>query len=118
MSDDLPEVYSEPTDSGFVTIVANKKARRFINECFDSPLRWNRVKSEYLTSPKYRAVGIGDGPVPQAILSHCHQAGFKTMFMCAKCSELHVMDDEKAERLLFEATAMASEAMPEHPTSQ
>jgi hypothetical protein len=117
MSDDLPEVYSEPTDSGFVTIVANKKARRFINKLFDPPLRWNRVKgSEYLTSPKYRAAGIGNGPIPQAILSHCHQAGFRAMFTCCKCDELHTLNDEMAERLLFEA--MATEAMPEHPTRQ
>jgi hypothetical protein len=40
------------------------------------------------------------------------------MFTCAKCDELHTMDDEKAERFLFEATAMASEAMPEHLTEQ
>jgi hypothetical protein len=54
MSDDLPEVYSEPTDSGFVTIVTNKKARRFINACFDSPLRWNRVNIASISRRRHR----------------------------------------------------------------
>jgi hypothetical protein len=79
-----------------------------------TPVRDKVSGSDYLTSPQYRAVSVGNGPVPQAMLSLCHQAGFRAMFTCIKCDDVHKMDDGMAERLLREAM----DAMPERHTLQ
>jgi hypothetical protein len=34
-----PDVYSEPRGDGYTLVVANKKARRFINACFNWPVK-------------------------------------------------------------------------------
>jgi hypothetical protein len=61
---DLPDVYAEEGDDGYVTVVANTKARRFINKCFGGgPPRWNKVTgTEYLTSRHWDWRGPGAGP--------------------------------------------------------
>jgi hypothetical protein len=106
---DLPDVYAEEGDDGYVTVVANTKARRFINKCFGGgPPRWNKVTgTEYLTSPEYRAIGIGVGPVPDLMLGECHRAGLSAMFLCCKCDDLHVVDDAMAERFARKAAPFA-----------
>jgi hypothetical protein len=102
---DLPDVYAEQGDAGNIAIVANKKARRFINKCFDAPApRWSKTS---WAEPQYRALEIEDSPVPHAILGHCYQAGLSAAFLCCKCSELHVVNNAMAERFLREAESFA-----------
>jgi hypothetical protein len=105
-----PDVYSEPDGDDGTVIVANKEGRRVLNEGFEKPApRWNKVTgSDYLKSPKYLCLAIENGPLPQVMLSVSHQAGLRVMFMCAMCSNLHVMDDAMAERFLQEAQLSTS----------
>jgi hypothetical protein len=103
---ELPDVYAEQGDDGYTNIVANKKARRFINKCFDAPApRWSKTSWD---DPRYRAIGIEDGPVPHAILGHCYQAGLSAAFLCCDCHKLHVVNDETAQRFVRQAGALAT----------
>jgi hypothetical protein len=111
----LPDVYAESGDDGYTTIVANRRARKLINKHFEKPRPlWGCVGGDVFTSPEYRAVGIGDGPVPQVLLAVAHQAGMKAMFKCLSCPQLHTMTDETAARFLKEAEASA-ERVGAHP---
>jgi hypothetical protein len=106
---DLPDVYAEQVDDAEVVIVANKKARRLINKRFvGGRLPWSRIDgSEYLASPEDRAVGFGVGPLPDLILSNCHQAGLSAAFHCRSCDDLHFVDDAMAERFVRKAEPFA-----------
>jgi hypothetical protein len=105
----LPDIYAETTEGGDILVVANKKARFLINKWFDDgdPLPWDTVGGGVLTSPRYLAIEIGRGPVPQLILAQGHQHGLLAMFKCISCPEHHVLDDATAARFLEEGAFFA-----------
>jgi hypothetical protein len=119
MSNLLPDVYVEPQpQEGVTLLVANKKARRFFNKSFGRP-QWDFTAGPDLNSPEYRCLVLGaDGKAAAAMLCAAHQAGLSAMFKCTKCNELHVVDDEQAERLWLTAIEGAANAMPAHPMLQ
>ena len=104
---ELPDVYVEYHEDGFV-IVANKRGRKFINAGFEKPRpQWTRIARNprnILASPEYRALEIEEDGAVAAMLSTAHRSGLSAAFKCAHCEELHVVDDEMADRL--EAQAM------------
>jgi hypothetical protein len=111
---DLPDAYAE-SDGNNTLVVANKKARRFLNRHFDKhPPRWDTVGGGVFTSPQYRAIQIEDGPGPQVLLAAVHRAGMVVMFKCISCPHLHTLTDEKATQFLREAEACA-EWVGAHP---
>jgi hypothetical protein len=103
----LPDIYVE-TQGDRAVIVANKRARRLINEHVDPPLPWWRIHgSDYLKSPEYRCVAIENGPISQLTLAIAHQGGMRAEFLCSDCDRLHVVNDEMAEKFVTEAAASA-----------
>jgi len=116
-----PDMYVEPRDDSFV-LVANKKARKVLNCRFSKPPpRWASIKgSDYLKSPEYRAllIGVGGESVIAGMLCAVHEAGLLAMFMCGKCRDLHIVDDEQARRLSFQPIEGAEGVTPGNNTVQ
>ena len=102
---ELPDVYVEYHEDGFV-IVANKRGRKFINAGFEKPRpTWRITHSpdNFLASPEYRVIEIDNDSAVAAMLSMAHRSGLSAAFKCANCEELHVVDDEVADRLMAQA---------------
>jgi hypothetical protein len=118
----LPDVYCEP-QGNTVVVAANKRARKLLNVGFEKPRpRWETIEggSNYLKSPEYCALTLEGncGAAVSAMLHACHQAGMLAMFTCAKCSELHIVNDERAKHLRFAAMEGSDDALPAHGTVQ
>jgi hypothetical protein len=120
---DLPDVCTE-LQGDAVVLIANKAARKVLNAGFAKPRpRWNAIAKGVtcFKSPEYRALRLeGDGirEALAAMLWTAHKAGLHTMFMCAKCSELHVVDDEQAAHMFVVAMERVENALPAHETIQ
>jgi hypothetical protein len=122
MSAPLPDVYCEPQGGDTVVLVANKRVRRLLNARFEPRPRWETIDggSNYLKSPEYRTLTLEGNceAVVSAMLHAVHQAGMLAMFTCASCTELHIVDDERAERLWAVAIEGSDGALPPHWTLQ
>jgi hypothetical protein len=115
---DLPDVYVEP-DGNDHTVVANQKARRFLNKNFyGGRPRWGKVTGGF-ASPEYRALRLKDSAaVAAAMLFTSYEAGLRTMFVCTDCHELHLVDNANAKHLRAAAMAGSVTALPAHETVQ
>ena len=123
MSKSLPDAIYIRTGEGDMAIVANKRARRFINSGFDNGGRglWTRIAwtpDGVFASPRYRALLIDNGPGVWAMLSALHQAGLQAMFWCDDCDRLHPVEGDIADRMRMAALSGAEGVLPAHGTVQ
>jgi hypothetical protein len=116
----LPDIYVEPRNETFL-LVANQKARRFLNKGFKKPRpQWSTVGGGCFASPEYRAIELqGDcrGGLA-AMLCVAYDAGLNAMFKCANCDQLHPVDDEQANLFRVVALEGSAGALPAHRSLQ
>jgi hypothetical protein len=120
---DLPDVCTEP-QGDTTMVIANRKARKLFNKHFERPRpQWNKINPDCgscFTSPEYKVLPLeGDcTAVLSAMLCEAHRAGLSAAFICARCDKLHVVDDERAKKLWFDAVAGSENALPPPGTVQ
>lgn len=118
----LPDAVCLSGRPGCALLVANKKARRILNEGFERPQpQWSGVENtagNILTSPEYRAPEIERGPGLCAMLCALHEAGCALMYSCDECDCLHSVDDKAAKTFRHIAISGAEGVMPSHKTMQ
>jgi hypothetical protein len=118
MSDQPDAIVVPSGQEGYVYFVANKKARRFLNEGFDPRPRWVRTEGGEYSSPKYRSLEITQGPVSAALLVALHDRGLRAMVWCGACDCLHLVEGKLAQELKFYAISGAEGVSPAHGVTQ
>jgi hypothetical protein len=113
----LPDVLCQKgQEDGCVILVANKKARRFLNDGFDKPRpQWQaigRKPDSVFNSPEYRAMQIERGPCLCAMLWALHDAGLTAMYWCDSCDRPHLVTDAAAEVFKHQAISGAAGVHP------
>jgi hypothetical protein len=106
-------------EEGHVYLVANKKARRSLSEGFERPRPvWRRTEGGDFCSPEYRSLEVEKGPAIAAMLWHLHDTGFRVVYWCEGCENLHLVTDKRAEEAKFAAISGAAGTLPTPDASQ
>jgi hypothetical protein len=119
MSKPMPDAFTKRYGD-VVAVVANKKARRFINKSIEPPPRWRSIADSpgnVLKSPEYRALEFENPPPDMIVAMHCalHGARFRTLYWCENCGRAHPMDDGQVAAFHHQ---LDPGAIPEHATVQ
>jgi hypothetical protein len=116
----LPDAAVVPGEEpGHSFLVANRRARAALHKGFERPRPvWRQTEGGDLSSPKYRSLEIANGPGLAAMLWHLHDAGMVAMFWCDNHQQLHLVDDDYAEKFKFMAISGAAGVSPEHKVPQ